>query len=345
MADADEVEKMRERIRFELAAKRITDDPRNLNQFDNGVAKALLRLARDAELESRIAVTRAYAHLYWPENAPASSHLRHLQLAFADPGKMPKGPHTPVIVDALRSHGKITDSEPPTDLLAHAGGFGKVRKEISTAELTSLPWRDHRQKIVLTASLLTKTISAGIANGTWVYYDPQADRAWGKEDPPPAVRSAPDTMLYTPARATELNLLRKRVDWSAISTVLTASGGPFDGASLRRELTAALAGEPPKAEVLGALASAVRADCQVAVSLSSPPPAEPLELVPNLRLGRCQQTRSRRPNSMRCSSSFPHNPPVRPNRCRCAVLVSRARRPGSLSEISGMPSPTVVSTQ
>ena len=272
VADADEVEKMRERIRFELAAKRITDDPRNLNQFDNGVAKALLRLARDAELESRIAVTRAYAHLYWPENAPASSHLRHLQLAFADPGKMPKGPHTPVIVDALRSHGKITDSEPPTDLLAHAGGFGKVRKEISTAELTSLPWRDHRQKIVLTASLLTKTISAGIANGTWVYYDPQADRAWGKEDPPPAVRSAPDTMLYTPARATELNLLRKRVDWSAISTVLTASGGPFDGASLRRELTAALAGEPPKAEVLGALASAVRADCQVAVSLSSPPP-------------------------------------------------------------------------
>ncbi|MCY4494466.1 MAG: hypothetical protein OXB92_11485, partial [Acidimicrobiaceae bacterium] len=96
----------------------------------------------------------------------------------------------------------------------------------------------------------TKTISAGIANGTWVYYDPQADRAWGRDDPPPAVRSAPDTMLYTPARAAELNLLRKRVDWSAISTVLTASGGPFDGASLRRELTAGLARETPEGGVV-----------------------------------------------------------------------------------------------
>ena len=270
VADADDVETMRERIRFELAAKRITGDSNRLSQFDDEVAKALRRLAQDAELESRIAITRAYAHLYWPENAPANSHLRHLHLSFGDYGKTPKGPHTPVIIEALRNNGKITDTQPPTDLLASASGFGKVRTEITTAELAGLPWRDHRQKIVLDASLVAQAISAGVRNGTWVYFDPEAERAWGRDDPPTGVRTSADTLLYTPARATELNLLRKRADWDAISAVVTTSAGSFDGASLRRELTKALGGEPPKAEVLSALASAVRAGRQVAVSLTSP---------------------------------------------------------------------------
>ncbi|MCY4515605.1 MAG: DUF499 domain-containing protein [Acidimicrobiaceae bacterium] len=273
VADEDAVEAMRYRVRFELAAKRITGDSDRLGQFDGEVAKALRRLASEAELESRIAITRAYAHLYWPENAPANSHLRHLHLSFGDYGKTPNGPQTPVIIGALRSNGKITDTPPPTDLLASASGFGKVRTEITTAELAALPWRDHRQKIVLDASLVAQAISAGVRNGTWVYFDPEAERAWGKDEPPTTVRTAADTMLYTPARAAELNLLRKRADWEAISAAVTSSAGSFDGASLRRELTKALGGEPPKAEVLSALASAVRAGRQIAVS-STPPGAE-----------------------------------------------------------------------
>ncbi len=77
-------------------------------------------------------------------------------------------------------------------------------------------------------------------------------------------------MLYTPARAAELNLLRKRADWAAISAVVTTSAGSFDGASLRRELTKALGGEPPKPEVLTAIASAVHAGRRIAVSPTSP---------------------------------------------------------------------------
>lgn len=281
VADEDEVDAMRDRVRFELAAKRITDDPVRLGQFDKQVAKALRRLAQDAELESRIAITRAYAHVYWPESAPANSNLRHLHLPFSDYGKTPNGAQTSVIVDALRSHGKITDTPPPTDLLASASGFGKARAEITTAELAGWPWRDHRQKLVLNATLLTQTIQAGISNGTWVYYDPDTQQAHGKDDPPGGIRIATDTLLYTPARAAELNLLRKPANWAAISAVVTPSAGPFDGASLRRELTTALAGEPPKKEVLSALASAVRAGRQVAVSLTSPSAeAEPQQLSP-----------------------------------------------------------------
>ena len=279
VADADEVKSMRERIQFELAANRITGDSDRLGQFDSEVRKALRRLAQDAVLESRVAITRAYAHLYWPENAPANSHIRHLQLSFGDYGKTPKGSHTPVIIEALRSHGKVTDTPPPTDLLASASGFGKARTEITTAELAGWPWRDHRQKIALDASLLTQAIAAGIRNGTWVYFDPIAERAWGKDEPPSSIRTAADTLLYTPARATELNLLRNRVDWDAISSVVTTSAGPIDGASLRRELTTTLGGEPPKAEVLSALASAVRGGRPVAVSLTSPgPESEPQPL-------------------------------------------------------------------
>ena len=270
VADVDEVDAMRDRIQFELAAQRITGDSDRLSQFDKEVAKALRRLAQDAVLESRVAITRAYAHLYWPENAPANSYVRHLQLSFGDYGKTTKGSHTPIIIEALRSHGKITDTPPPTDLLASASGFGKARTEITTAELAGWPWRDHRQKIALDASLLTSALAAGVRNGTWVYFDPEAERAWGKDDPPGSIRTSADTLLYTPARAAELNLLRKRAGWDAISAIVTASAGPIDGANLRRELTTALGGEPPKAEVLSALASAVRAGRAVAVSLTSP---------------------------------------------------------------------------
>ncbi|MXX42195.1 MAG: ATP-binding protein [Acidimicrobiales bacterium] len=270
VADADEVEPMRDRIRFELAAQRITTDSDRLGQFDAQVAKTLRNLTNNAALESRIGITRAYTHLYWPENAPGNNYLRHLQLSYSDYGKTPNGSHTPVIVEALRSHGKITDTPPPTDLLADASGFGKVRTEITTAELAAMPWRGHRQKIVLNPTLLTQAIAAGVRNGTWVYYDQEAEKAWGPDDPPPNVRTAANTLLYTPARAAELNLLRKRADWSAISTIVTADAGPFDGASLRRELTTTLGGEPPKAEVLSALATAVRDGQRIAASLTAP---------------------------------------------------------------------------
>ena len=298
VADADWVDAMRDRVGFELAAKRITGDSVRLGQFDKQVTKALRRLAQDAELESRIAVTRAYAHLYWPENAPANNNLRHLQLPYSDYGKMPNGAQTSVIVDALRSHGKIADSPPPTDLLASASGFGKGRDEITTAELAGWPWRDHRQKIVLNATLLTQTIQAGISNGTWVYYDPDTRQAHGKGGPPPAIRIAADTLLYTPDRAAELNLLRKPVTWAAINAAVTSNTGRFDGTGLRRELTTALAGEPPKAEVLSALAAAVRAGRRIAVGFSHPPPRNP-------RARGCPRKRSKLLNSTTCSSSYP----------------------------------------
>ena len=270
VADKDAVEAMRERVRFELAAQRVTADAARMGQFDREVAKALKRLADTAALKTRIAICAAYRHLYWPAHDPANHHLRHLDLPAREQGKVAQA-QTAVILQALRSTGKITDNAPATDRLAATAGFDKSQPEVTTAQLAEGPWRDHAQAIVLNPSLITDAIATGVRFGAWVYYDPDRNRAWGLSDPAPPVRIDSNVWLYTEDRAKELGLLRRPVGHTAITKVLAAQGGSVDGAALRRELHDALGGEPAKTEVLEALARGTSLK-HYTVLLTAPPP-------------------------------------------------------------------------
>ncbi len=273
VADEDAIEAMRRRMHFELAAQRVTADSARMSQFDSEVSKALKRLADTATLETRMSVCAAYRHLYWPARDPANQNLRHLDLPARDQGKVAQG-QTKVILQALRSNGKITDTAPTTDRLAASVGFSRSQPEVTTAQLAEGPWRDHAQAIVLNPSLITDVIATGVRFGAWVYYDPDHNRVWGLSDPPPAVRIDGNVWLYTEARAQKLGLLRRQVDQPAISNVLAAQGGSVDGAALRRGLHDALGGEPAKAEVLETLARGTNLGNYI-VLLTAPPPPPP----------------------------------------------------------------------
>jgi len=264
VADDDAIGAMRERVGFELAAQRIANDTARMAQFDRDVAKTLKSLADKAVLETRIAICAAYRHLYWPARDPANQNLRHHDLPARDQGRVEQA-QTAVIIEALRSNGKITDAVPATDRLATAVGFTPSHPEVTTAQLAEGPWRDHAQAMVLNPSLITEAIATGVRFGAWVYYDPEHNRAWGLGEPPPPARIDGNVWLYTKERAEELGLLRRPVDQATINTAVAASGGNIDGAALRRELHRALGGEPAKSEVLETLNRGARSGSCVVV--------------------------------------------------------------------------------
>ena len=243
-------------LRFELAAARIVNDRERLADFDRSVADNLSKLADSAKLETRVAICRAYRHLWWPARNPASDDLRHFELPPRDQGQV-KGPQTVVVIDALRTHGKVSDTAPPTDRLAAASGFDRSG-EMTTKALAETPWRDHGQPMLLNPNLLSDAISAGVRNGTWVYYDARSERAYSDTSRHPAVRIASDAWLYSRSRAQELGLLRKKVTAALICEALEVGGGgagSLDGAGLRRHLEEAVGGEPTKDELLEVLAA------------------------------------------------------------------------------------------
>ena len=196
---------------------------------------------------------RAYRHLYWPERSPENSDLQHFELPPVDQGQAKKS-QTKTVLGVLRENDKISSKPPPTDRLSKATRFSR-KEEVTTKELAEVTWRDHGQQILLDASLIQEAIVAGIRNGTWVYYDADQERTWSAEDALPSVRIAGDTWLYTPDRARSLKLLRKPVTSESITAALVKhGGGEIGGVTLRAHLEETLDGEPPKKDVLGALA-------------------------------------------------------------------------------------------
>ena len=266
VADADELERMRERVRFELAARRIKGDPERLEQFGKEVRRKLKELADQASLETRIAVCRAYRHLYWPTRDPANHNLRHFELPPGQQGKTPKGAQTKVLLETLRRSGKISDSAPATDRLALAAGFSRSG-EMTTADLAKVPWRDPGQAILLNRGLIRETISAGISNGAWVYYDARKEKAYGADRTPPKVRINSDAWLYSQEKARHLGLLRRPVTLNLITQAVDRQGrnGAITGPALRSRLEEAVGGEPTKKEVLETLAAGRHASDPVIV--------------------------------------------------------------------------------
>ncbi len=277
VSDEAELETIRQRIQFELAARRLADDPQRTSDFTSGVRKLLKKLADGANLKTSIAVCRAYRHLYWPERAPGNDDLRHFELPPVDQGQAKKS-QTKTILSTLREYGKIADKAPPTDRLVRATGFRRS-EELTTSELGEVPWRDHGQQMLLDATLVRTAIESGVKNGIWVYYDAGSERAWGAGGRPITVRIASDAWLYSPGRARELGLLRKPVTSASIVSALASHGsdGEIGGAALRARLEELLGGEPTKKEVLRALATqALMADAPIVVLSPAKAGATPL---------------------------------------------------------------------
>jgi hypothetical protein len=73
VADADQVERMIEVAQRYKAIQRIITEPDRLAEFNKEQVGKLKKMAEAAELDLRVAITKAYRHLYYPRPTPPAS--------------------------------------------------------------------------------------------------------------------------------------------------------------------------------------------------------------------------------------------------------------------------------
>lgn len=267
VADADQVAAMKERVRFAMATQRIATSPDRLNQFSEEVRKKIIALADSAGLDAKVAIARCYSHLYYPVQDAHAHHLRHYEMPPKDKGAVPDK-LTKTVVAALQDEGKIRDKKPATDYL-RSKAWPKDATEATVHALDDFFWQDHSMNLILDPTLLKETIRDGVANGSWVYFDPDQSRAWTATDAPPPVALDGSAILYTPERAEELGITRKPLRIDDITAIVTSQ---MTGPELRAALEERLGGEPTKKDIAQTLARATGGGpaARIVVTLTDP---------------------------------------------------------------------------
>ena len=208
-ADADQVENTVEVARRYLAIGRIVGDAGRMAEF-NKEQQDKLRKARDAaELDVRIAITKAYRYLYYPTpDAPkAHAFLRRETLPAQDQGEVEKD-QANVVLRVLRALKKvlIADDEMLSAIYVKAKAWDHNQDSMSTEDLRRAFARKIALRILLDVGQLRRTIRNGVELKAWVYYDSVDEFGYDHESPPPVWQISDEAILYTPAEAARLNI-------------------------------------------------------------------------------------------------------------------------------------------
>lgn len=252
IADSDNREAMRERVRQTIAVERIVDDGARMAGFAESVRKKLQGLAQSAKLETRVAVTRCYKHLYYPAADRANKNLRHVEIPPASQGDV-QGAQTKRVLETLKEAGKVQSTPIATNYLRDkawpAGG-----EKASTKEIAEWFARDHAARFLTDVTLLRDAIADGVANGQWVLYDAQAERAWTASDPRPSIELSSERILYTPEAAEREGITGREPRMEDV--LATLGDGQVTGTELRTKLEEVTNREPRKGQVAELLARA-----------------------------------------------------------------------------------------
>ncbi len=239
VADLDQVEQMVNVTRRYLAISRITGSADRMREFHKEHQKKLKEMGQAAELDVRVAITRAYRYLFYPtSDAPkAQGFLRRETVPPQDQGDTDVD-QTNVVVRVLHNLQKVrtADDDPLPAQYLHAKAWDKNQVQMSTEDLRRAFARKIGLPLLLDVNQLKRSIESGVKAGVWVYYSAQEDFAYDHESPPAMWQIGDNTYLYTPAEAARLNL-RIKGKWQPPPV-----GGDIGGIEEEEE-------EPPEEEL------------------------------------------------------------------------------------------------
>jgi hypothetical protein len=246
VADEEQAENMINVARRYLAIGRIVGDADRMATF-NKEQKEKLKSARDtAELDVRIAITKAYKYLYYPStDAPKSdSYLRRETLPAQDQGDVDKD-QTNVVLRVLRALKKVQTAEdeilPAQYVKSKAWDLNQ--ENISTDDLRRAFARKIGLRMLLDVNQLRKTIQNGVQTGTWIYYDAREEFGYDRDVALPAFEISDQTHLYLPETAKNIGM-RIKGKWSP------ASSGETPGKS-KEEALCPVCGKPESRCICG----------------------------------------------------------------------------------------------
>jgi hypothetical protein len=215
VADHDQIDNMIDQARRYLATGRIVGDPDRMAEFGDEQRKKLRAMYDAADLEVRIAITRAYRYLFYPsQDAPEKhSHLQRETLPAQDQGDVKKD-QTEVVLRVLKGLDKVltADDAPMPPAFVKAKAWTAGRDSVTTEELRKAFAQRTGLKMLLDVNQLKATIKAGVSSGAWVYYDAQEQMGYGRSSPAPLVQIGEDFELYTPEEAARVGIRIKGED-------------------------------------------------------------------------------------------------------------------------------------
>ncbi|MGH2538587.1 MAG: ATP-binding protein [Candidatus Promineifilaceae bacterium] len=209
VADEDQVEQMVAETRRYLALERITGSSERMREFSDDHQKKLREMKQTAELNVRIAVTKAYRYLFYPtSDAPKNqAFLRRETVPPQSQGDTDLD-QTNVVVRVLHNLQKVrtSDDSPLPAAFLKSKAWDKNQVEMTTEELRKAFARKVSLPVLLEVNQLQRSIENGIKTGVWIYYDSRDEWAYDGESPPVFWEIGDHTRLYVPAEADRLSL-------------------------------------------------------------------------------------------------------------------------------------------
>ena len=198
-ADTDAVQHAVEQARRYLAIKRLVGDFQRFSQYTKENRKQLKAKGQEAELTLRVAVTRLYRMVFYPDaNAPRKNgQLSRTVLPAQQQGDVARD-QTRIVLRTLRDLNKALAADdpdiPPAYVVDKAWPANtervtprRLQKEYATR--IGLP-------ILFDINKLKETIKIGVRTDKWVYYDPRRECAYSSASPTtPLVEISDDVEL------------------------------------------------------------------------------------------------------------------------------------------------------
>jgi hypothetical protein len=200
VADADQVDHMVEVAQRYLAIRRIVGDAERMAEFSKEQREKLKNMQDAAELDVRVAITKAYKYLYYPSaDAPKrAAGLARETLPPQDQGEVMKD-QTLVVLRVLKPLGKILagDDPPKAAMWLKAKAWPQGKDVVTTEDLRKAFAQRIGLPILLDPNQLKRTIKDGVKQGLWLYYPADEGVGYGVNSPTPLVQVSEDVELYT----------------------------------------------------------------------------------------------------------------------------------------------------
>jgi hypothetical protein len=271
--DPTQVAPLKQTIRRHMAAERILGSEARRQDLGPDVVKQVQQIKDAGDIEVVVAVTRCFAHLYYPARDKTHDDLHHHELPAKTKGEIQgKGAsQTQAVLDTLRGLGKIKPSEPALAPSYLRSKTWASQDEITLDKVHDWFWVDPSLEMPVDTTRIVECVRSGVKIGEWVYYEADSEKVWTDKDAPPPVRISSDSFLMTPDRAAEAGVIAAQLTAALVEEVVQAAGGQIGGSDLYDKLEEEVGKRPTKKELTAILARvAVSAGSRLAVVEGEP---------------------------------------------------------------------------
>ena len=211
IADSNRIEGMLQSSRRWLALERLV---RNRNRMEELRLSAehrerLSNWHKEGELNARVAITRAYRHLFYPDGmAQNATSFRHHALNVDDQGSRSVN-HTETVLNILVNDlDKVKTSDSPlrSPVVVKQEIFGVGEGTLGLDTLVDRYAERPRLPLIIAPTYFQEIVSAGVKSGVWLYYGASGDMAYDTLEPVGDIVFDGDHALMLPEEVTKRDI-------------------------------------------------------------------------------------------------------------------------------------------